>query len=236
MFVKLNQSGVAVWTGTPDCQAAHDQLLAALNIANTIFLPVGTALTSHRKGSLGEFIALTVGHVNDLANCRVIAANADNPLSNISRPDLDLLWLFFGATPSEDFGIVQEVKTTEDSGLNYADRLIEDYAKLFDTDPQFTLQSRFGVAANKMEHMRLGVDLCCRTRELGGISPDTSPGVRLVPTLVHERKGARPVPKLIAVKSTIVASEGWRSSSVECWSIALEGLHNRLARLTWGQH
>ena len=35
---------------------------------------------------------------------------------------------------------------------------------------------------------------------------------------------------------TIVASEGWRSSSVECWSIALESLHERLARLTWGQH
>ena len=140
-----------------------------------------------------------------------MAANAHNPLSDISRPDLDLLWLFFGETKSKDFAIVQKVKTTEDSGLDYADRLIEDYAKLFDTDPQFTLQSQLGVAANKLEGLHVDVDLCCRTRELGGISPDTSPGVRLFPTLVHERNVSPSSKTCCYHACTIVASEGWRS-------------------------
>jgi len=146
-----------------------------------------------------------------------------------------LLWLFFGPEPAQDFGVVQEVKTTSDAKLSYADKLIEDYAKLFSTDPQFTLQSRCSVAANVMEALGIGSDLCCRARELAGISPQTSPKVRLLPTLVHELKGAAPVPKLLAVRSTIVSAGEWANSAVQCWSVALESLDDRLARLSWGQ-
>jgi hypothetical protein len=173
VFVNSPQNGVDLWAGQPDCQAAHSQLLAALKKSKVTFLPSGTALTTRRKGNLGEFIALTIGCATQFASWRVIAANAHNPLSDNSRTDLDLLWLFFGPSPDQDIGIVQEVKTTADRKLGYADSLIEDYAKLFSTDPQFTLQSRFAVAGNKMEGMGVAPDLCCRARELGGISPAT---------------------------------------------------------------
>ena len=235
VFVKSSQGDVDLWVGNPDSQAAHDHLLAALKAGSTQFLASGTALTERRKGNLGEFIALTVGRTNDLQTCRVIAANAHNPLADISRAALDLLWMFFGSKPSEDLGIVQEVKTTGDSALGYANGLILDYAKLFATDPQFTLQSRFGAAANLMEGLGVTTDLCCRTRILGGISPDTSPQIRLIPTLVHESVGATPVPRLLAVKNTIVSTEGWQGSAVRCWSVALEDIEKRLARLSWGQ-
>jgi hypothetical protein len=234
VFIKSSQGDVDLWAGKPDSQAAHNQLLTALQAAGTIFLAPTTALTDRRKGNLGEFIALTVGRANDLKACKVIAANAHNPLGDISRAALDLLWLFFGSNPGEDFGVVQEVKTTGDAALGYANRLISDYSKLFATDIQFTLNSRFGAAANIMEGLGVQSDLCCRARDLAGISPDTSPQIRLIPTLVHERKGAAPVPRLLAVKNTIVTAEGWKSSAVKCWSAALDDIEQRLARLSWG--
>lgn len=224
-----------LWTGDPDCQAAHDHLLAELAKAKIHFLPSGTAVSTRRKGNLGEFISLAVGRANDFSLCRVFAANAFNPLSDNSRTDLDLLWLFFGPSAADDFGVVQEVKTTGNASLGYADRLIEDYGKLFSGNFQFTLQSRLGSAANAMEGLGFPSDLCCRTRDLGGISPATSPQVRLTPTLVHERIGANPATKLATIKSTLVSSEGWAPASIDCWSIALQDLDSRLARLAWGQ-
>jgi hypothetical protein len=129
---------------------------------------------------------------------------------------------------------VQEIKTTGATDLNYADRLIEDYGKLFGTDIQFTLQTRLGVAANQMDGMNVDYDLCCRTTQLGGISPVTSPRIRLIPTLVHDDNAHAPVQRLVAVRQTLVSAEGWTGTSVRCWSIALDHLDDRLARLSCG--
>src|SRR5689334_23062490 len=109
MFVKQADNGVALWEGSPDCQAAHQQLLDALLKAGATFLPEGTELTERRKGNVGEFAAMVVGNANDFANWRVIAANAHDPLSDISRVSVDLTWFSFGSTKSEDVVVVQEV-------------------------------------------------------------------------------------------------------------------------------
>ncbi|HYD47381.1 MAG TPA: hypothetical protein VEB21_03500, partial [Terriglobales bacterium] len=63
----------------------------------------------------------------------------------------------------------------------------------------------------------------------------TSPKIQLYPTLVHEKQNTQPIPKLTAVKSTIVATCGWPATAVHCSSISLDQLEARLARLTWGQ-
>lgn len=235
MFVKQTHNEVVLWVGQPDCQAAHRQLLDALVQAKTAFLPEGTKLTERRKGNIGEFASLVVGRANDFANWKVIAANAHDPLSDISHPSVDLTWFSFGATNTEDLVVVQEVKTTGDSKLSYADKLIVDYGKLFGTDLQFTLQTRLNVAANAMEGLGFARDLCCRARELAGVSADTSPGVALLPTLVHEREGADPMSKLSVVRTTIISTQGWTPAAVSCWSITLQNLESRISRLTWGK-
>ena len=81
--------------------------------------------------------------------------------------------------------MLQEVKTTGANDLTHANRLIEDYIKLFGTDAEVTLQTRLGVAANHMEALKIESEICCRTTEIGGISPETSSRVQLVPTLVR---------------------------------------------------
>jgi hypothetical protein len=100
MFVKSEQTGVDCWTGFPDCQAAHVYLLLELKSLGVPLLAAGTALTSRRKGNLGEFIALTIGRRNDFrAPIRFIAANALDPLSDISRPHIDILCSFLEILP-----------------------------------------------------------------------------------------------------------------------------------------
>lgn len=222
-----------LWAGSPDCDAGHSFLLQALK-ACTGFLPKGTSLTERRKGNLGEFAALNIGK-QAFQNCLVIAANAHNPLSDISRSDIDLMWLGYGASSQDDFAVVQEVKTTVNASLSYANELIRDYDKLFNTDPLCTLQSRCGYAANVLAGFGYSTDVICRTRALGGISATTSPKIRLCPTLVHEKNGADPTTKLLAVRSTIIGAGGWNGSAVRCWSISLENLEQRFARLSWGE-
>jgi hypothetical protein len=69
------------------------------------------------------------------------------------------------------YAVLQEVKTTGANDLTHANRLIEDYIKLFGTDAEVTLQTRLGVAANHMETLNIESEICCRTTEMGGISP-----------------------------------------------------------------
>ena len=73
------------------------------------------------------------------------AANAWDPLSSISRPDIDIVWAYFGELPDGDWVALQEVKTTVTNSLSIADNLIEDYDKLFGENPKLTLRTRLEV-------------------------------------------------------------------------------------------
>ncbi len=128
-FSESASSGIVVWLGNPDCQAAHDGLLADLKNHTVAWLPASEALNQRLVGNLGEFIAFFVGKNSYFEECRVTAANALAPVSNISKPDLDLLWLYLPEGSSqEDYAVVQEVKTTGASDLAYSRSLIQDYA------------------------------------------------------------------------------------------------------------
>jgi hypothetical protein len=222
------------WTGNADCDAGHLWLLECLRARVDAFLPTGTTLTNAIVGNLGEFIAFSVGAERIYADLRPFPANAFDPLSSISRPSIDIVWIRFGDTASEDLLVLQEVKASPaDPNLSVAASLVADYDKLFGTDPLFTLRSRLQVIKNELELKMRRLDLAERVDVLAGKSPGTSPLVWLTPTLVHERNvdaGTR----LSGIRTALLG-RGWDPDAVVAWGIALTDLGDRLERLATGR-
>lgn len=228
-------AGVVPWRGAPDDDHAHQAILGWLEAAVTAdeFLPLGASLSNRMKGNLGEFVAYRIGTEYVFTNVALVdTANAWTPLSDISRPDIDIVWLYFGQTDVDDWAALQEVKTTGVPSLSLADDLIEDYEKLFGENLRFTLQTRLTAMKNKLEQMGNG-HLAARVTRLGGPSPDLARGLKLVPTLLHD--GANDSSrKMVAVRQALIG-KGWSSDVVECWSVALGQIDARLARIAKGQ-
>ncbi|GAA0596494.1 hypothetical protein [Paenochrobactrum glaciei] len=183
---------------------------------------------------MGEFVAFFVARNNAFPYTHVFALNVFSPLQNISSPGLDLTYAYFdGNDPRNDLVYLQEVKTTGGIDLGYADSLIGDYRKLFDEDPALTLSTRLQGVAGKLEYADNRPDLADRLRQLSETTASRCTRVNLVPTLVHERAGTAPVPKMIAVKAAITAL-GWAPGQIAPWSIAMKDLIDRLTRLSRG--
>ena len=234
---KNDSGGIAgwlEWEGDPDDDAAHQTILMWLQRAVTAgFLKSTAALSNRVKGNLGEFIAYRIGKSYVLTNVTIAdAANAWDPLSEISRPGIDIVWLHFGSTAVDDWAALQEVKTTGRASLELADSLIADYDKLFGENLRLTLQTRLGALKNKLDQQNRG-HLAPRITALGGPTPDQARGIRLIPTLLHDSTHNSSV-KMVAVRQALIG-RGWSSDVVECWSIALGDLDERLARLALGQ-
>ncbi len=233
-FTKSYSNGVVLWTGDPDCQAGHDAILMWLARHTSSFLPTPLPLNNRLKGNLGEAITFCVGHWHDLSDYKAYPANALKPLSNISRPDIDIVWVQFGNTSADDILVLQEVKTTSAPNLTLADELITDYDKLFGKDITLTLHSRLQAIKNTLEYQEHRPDLCPRLSELAGQSPQSSQQAYLRPTLVYELNGSSPVTKMVAVRAALHGT-GWSSRAVEAWAIGLSDLDARLVRLATGQ-
>ena len=236
-FVSSAHNGVIIWRGNPNCQAAHQAILQWLTAHCTPFLPsppTGGPNLNVLNGNLGETMTLCVGLWRPQPHSHLVAANAFTPFSGISKPELDILWLWFGATEAEDAAYLQEVKTTTNPALHYANELVTDYDKLFGTDLSLTLHTRLQHIKNKLQYeWRLPSAYVSRVNKLAGISPNTSPKIRLVPTLVHEAQGANPLSRMSAIRGTLIG-KGWPSTSVEAHAIGLTDLANRLLRLAVG--
>lgn len=233
-FSRTIAAGITVYTGDPDCQAAHDELLQFLRAKGTAFLPKSVKLSTARQGNLGEHIAYRIARHFDFHRHRARTANAHEPLSAVSLTHIDILWVFIGETPGEDLAIVQEVKTTGQSDLGLANDLISDYDKLFSTNPQMRLISRLQAFAAELEDYdpQVSPDVLDRIIALAKGGPVHCTQVSLAPTLVHDSQYDA-VPKLTAVRSAI-ASQGWSSAGITPVSIHLDDLMNRLERLTHG--
>lgn len=236
-FARQEMHGVVLWVGDPDCQAAHDATLSWLQEHCPNFCSVASAADNILKGNLGETIAFCVGYwyvFND-PSVKTFADNALNPFGGISKPGIDIVWIRFGETGDDDMVVLQEVKTTGDSSLSLADNLISDYDKLFlGTDPNFRLHYRLWYIKNKLEYEHNQPELCPRVQALAGKSPETSPQVVLLPTLVHERIGSDPQTKMLAIRETLYG-KGWPRRAVQPWAIGLFDLNSRLLRLAMGQ-
>jgi hypothetical protein len=189
------------------------------------------------RGNLGESIAFCVSLWHDCDTYNAHAVNACRPLSPQSANDIDIIWVCFAATAKDDFAIVQEVKTTSGVSLSYANALIEDYDKLFGTNLNLTLKTRFKALKAVFLYTTGGAqgrDWAERLSALAGDGPKTSPRIRLRPTLVHELAGTQPTPKMTAVRNTLLG-KGWTPELVESWAIGLRDLDDRLLRLATGK-
>ena len=227
-------TGWSAWKGDPDDDAAHQTILAWLQRAVTTgFLNPTDPLSNAVKGNLGEFIAYQIGEGYVFTNVEIAhAANAWDPLSRISRPDVDIVWLYFDSNESNDWAALQEVKTTGDASLSLAEGLIVDYEKLFGENPRLTLQTRLGALKNKLDQQGQG-HLSPRITALGGPAPNRSHGIRIIPTLLHD-SAYDSATKMAVVRQALIG-QGWSTTVIDCWSIALGDLDNRLARLARGQ-
>ena len=196
-------------------------------------MPSQTTLTYRVKGNLGEFIAHGIGKTYAFANAQISpTANGGDPLSDISGPGLDIVWFHIGSTQNGDWMALQEVKTTSDASLRLADDLPKDYQKLFERNGRFTLQTRLNAFKNKLDEFGLGHH-ASRVSALGAPDARQANGIYLVPTLVHDQANGATT-KLVAIRQTLLG-QGWASTAVDCWSISLGDLDQRLLRLSHGQ-
>jgi hypothetical protein len=231
-FDSNDAQGVRIWFSSPDDQTAHDSILIWLRQHVHSFLAVHQCNNSV-KGNLGEAISFCIGLWHHFSQHYPFPANALNPLSGNSSKDVDLVWIYFGQTEQQDSITLQEVKTTGNSSLAIASSLIDDYEKLFGTNPAFTLHTRLQAIKNKLEYEVGRADLCDRVDTMAGVSPATCTRIFLMPTLVHERQGAAPGPKLLTVKAAI-AAKGWLAANITCCAVGLFDLDARLLRLAMG--
>jgi len=228
------ESGVLLWVGDPDCDAAHAMLLAGLKKLGTRFMGAGQTLSQNQKGNLGEYICLHIDKATYGPAIVAFAQNAIQPLSKISAAGVDLMLVYFDPTPaSQDMIYIQEVKTTGADNLDYLNSLEADYRKLFSLDLDFTLQSRIQLIANKLEVEQNNEALADRVLKLGATTPKECTRIKLLPTGVHELSAGNPVQKMLAIRTTI-AGLGWSPAAIEPWSIGLSDLDSRLLRLARG--
>lgn len=231
--------GVRIWQGNPNCQAGHEAVLKWLKATVPRFLSPTEAASGGNilRGNLGESISFCVSLWHDCGTHKSSAVNALRPMSPQSAIDIDIVWIHFAQKAKDDFAIVQEVKTTSNLTLNYANELIADYDKLFGTNLDLTLKTRF--KSLKAEFLyrvggAQGKEWAERLSPLVGGSPKTSPKTFLRPTLVHEIVGTAPTAKMVAIRNTLLG-KGWSPTTVEAWAIGLTDLDRRLQRLALGR-
>ena len=228
------QGGLTAWSADPDDDSAHHVLLQWLaTTVGSIFLQETEAFTYAIKGNLGEFIAYQIGRNYTFVNGEIAhSANASAPLSRISRSGLDVVWMYFGVSASEDWAAIQEIKTTGDESLGLANDLADDYGKLYGTDHRVRLEPRLYGLKSVLLELGLG-DLAPRLTALGGLGPNSTKGIYLLPTLIHDSSNESST-KMLAVRQTILG-QGWSPRVVHCWSIGLDQIDQRLERLARGQ-
>ena len=140
MFDRTVTAGVVHWTPHPTHDAAHAWVLSWLKTLGIVFLPPGTRISHSTKGNLGEAVAACIGHhLNyDDTHWHTFAINLGACTDSISRPDVDIVWLYLPDSHA-DLAVLQEVKTTSSADLALADDLTNDYTKLFGNKPSLTL-------------------------------------------------------------------------------------------------
>ena len=238
-FTHDSLGGVLTWKGHPDCQDGHDAILAWLTETVDRFLSESEAAAGGNivRGNIGESIAFCVSFWHDCEAHRAHAVNAWRPLNSQSLQDIDIVWVCFAANASDDYAIVQEVKTTSGTSLSYANNLITDYDKLYGTNLDLTLRSRFKPLKKEFLFKvggQEGKDLSNRLIGLVGGGPKSSPRIKLRPTVIHELVGTNPEAKLTSIRNTLIG-KGWTAESIEGWAIGMKNLDARLQRLATGR-
>lgn len=198
--------------------------------------PVANPLDSRTKGNLGESIAAFIGIERDHVGHRCDGPNFHNPLSNISRSEIDLFWIRFDDGPNGDYVWLQEIKTSTDPNLAVARDLRSDFEKLFGTDVQLTLASRLQAYATKLRFAELRPDLASRILALGAIEPSNVSRVTLEPTILTEPGYSTTAESRIVGAETALTTLGWSASLISSKIVVLDNLEDRLARIAGGSY
>jgi len=128
-----------------------------------------------------------------------------------------------------------EVKTTGSVKLTYARALVEDYDKLLGTTKVAgSLGQRMNwLQAYLLEVHEFSVEDLDRVGNLFQPKPKDCKGVKLLPTLVHDRScGDHMAVKALDDVAADIEALGWRKSNIEPWSIAISKLTECLIRLS----
>lgn len=229
---------IDLWEGHQDCDDAHEAILAEfLKFVETAQLvSANKKINKSQKGNIGEFICYRLGkiHYYSGSEYRSYPANAHFPLSRISKPEFDIVWILFAKNEKNDCMILQEVKTTGKANLAIANKLVEDYKKLFDTDPNFTLSSRIQAIKNALTEGEHRPDLARRLNKFLATKPQQCSNCIIVPSLVHEKKKANPKQKLSEIEPKLRAL-GWDQGKIRFVSVALTKLETRLLHIARGK-
>ncbi len=238
-FVFKEVSGVACYEGNPDCASGYAWIQERLRELCTQWLSAGKTLGDRRKGNLGEFIAFHIsrlaGHEGSGFHC--ILGNAHKPLSASSDPGLDIVFVYLDPSGdrTRDRLVIQEVKTTGSASLSYADALTEDHQKLQGADTNTNLLSRIQAIKGTLKYeFGLTQPMLDRVEAMGHPKAGKCSQVVFLPTLVHEKRGAKPSAKLAQVK-TDIAALGWPAGNIYPFSIALTKLNDGLLALARNQ-
>ena len=81
------------------------------------------------------------------------------------------MWVHFGDSESDDRLFIQEVKSTGQPNLGNANGLIDDYSKLFQIHPRFSLRSRITVLKSKICYAWKMPELAERCSKFVGTNP-----------------------------------------------------------------
>lgn len=236
-----NQSNqVTCWQGDPNCQDGHNEILRWFqSLEISFFESRPSSLNSILKGNIGESIAYYIGRTYCFPQeqYKGYKTNAHTPFNSISGTGIDIIWLFLAQNPSEVLFVLQELKTTtsEDS-LSYANRLVDDYNKLFGENPNLTLQSRI----NKIKNELLDEDP--QSQSLGNIlrpfpsladEPARATFIRLSPTLIYDNS-QHSLDDAVGQMASIIdelVTMGWERSRIDCVTISFSDLEDRFLRL-----
>lgn len=228
---------VSVVTGLPDCKTFYDWLHVELKAATLNWPPKCKKLSPGQRGNLGEFIVLQVVNNSGFAgqDYKISTGGAATPLHGATHPGLDITVVYLdpNGVVAHDRLYVIEIKTTGRTGLGYAKALIDDYQKLLGgTSVSSSLAIRFNYVIGQLKavHKMSAPDLQ-RVKNLYQVSPDKCVAVKLVPTLLHDKRYGKPV-RAMGKVATSIALLGWRQDCIEPWSISINRLNLCLLHLS----
>jgi hypothetical protein len=219
--------------GDPDCASFYQWIHAELKKTITNWPPKIKTLTTGRRGNLGEFLSHRVARASDLygksKGYTIALMGALTPLQDGAPPGLDITIVYLApdGDTSKDRLYIMEVKTTGAVQLTYASALIDDYEKLLGkTQVAGSLGQRMNwLQAYLMDVHEFSPEEMDRAGDLFQPKAEDCKGIRLLPTLVHDRKSgdSAAVATLDEVAEQI-ENLGWRKDCIEPWSIAITEL------------
>lgn len=227
--------------GNPDCAAFYQWIHGELTKVTKNWPPKITKLTTGRKGNLGEFLSYKVARASGLYGKRngytLALMGALTPLQDGAPTGLDVTIVHLDpmGDESKDCLYIMEVKTTGAVKLTYATALVDDYEKLLG---KTTVAGSLGQRLNWLQGYLMEVhefddDALERVGKLFMPEAKDCKGIRLLPTLVHDR-GVGDVAAIEALDDVAakIQQQGWGKQTIEPWSIAISTLTNCLVHLS----